>query len=281
MRERLPSSLPRVSRSERIPDPLPPALIPDLIRHKPILLCLDYDGTLSEIADEPAEAYPLREIPQLLALLAKKRERITVAVVSGREIAELQRLLGLSDGLEFVGVHGLEMMRPGGRREVAPGTRECMPDVAKIRAWMAGNVPKRAGFVIEDKGLAIALHYRKADAAVARKVHRAFERFIRLETPTLKAGHGKMVIEAMPKLAGKGDAVLRLVGRIGERFFPVYFGDDLSDEDAFAVLKGRGITVLVGEAQPSGARYRVDNPACVVEVLDSIANALGEALAAG
>ena len=277
----MPSSLPRVSRSERIPEQLPTALIPDLIRHKPILLCLDYDGTLSEIVDEPAEAYPLREIPRLLALLAKRRGRITVAVVSGREISELQRLLGSSDGLEFVGVHGLEMMRPGGRREVAPGTRECMPDLAKIRVWIAGNVPKRAGFVIEDKGLAIALHYRKADAAVARKVHRAFERLIRLETPTLKAGRGKMVIEAMPKLAGKGDAVLRLVGRIGERFFPVYFGDDLSDEDAFAVLKGRGITVLVGEAQPSGARYRVDNPAGVVVVLDSIANALGEALAAG
>jgi trehalose-phosphatase len=251
------------------------------MRQQPILLCLDYDGTLSEIVDDPAQARPLGAIPQILASLAKRRGRITVAVVSGREIAELQRLLGSSDGLEFVGVHGLEMMRPGGRREVAPGTRECMPDLAKIREWLAGNVPKRAGFVIEDKGLAITLHYRKADAAVARKVHRAFERFIRLETPTLKAGHGKMVIEAMPKLAGKGDAVLRLVERIGERFSPVYFGDDLSDEDAFAALKIRGITVMVGEAHPSAARYRVDNPAGVVKVLDSIANALGEAPAAG
>lgn len=277
----MPSSLPRVSRSERIPDPLPPALIPDLIRHQPILLCLDYDGTLSEIVDDPVQARPLGAIPRLLASLAERRGRITVAVVSGREIAELKRLLGLSDGLEFVGVHGLEVMRRDGRREVAPGTRECMPDLAKIREWLAGNVPKRAGFVIEDKGLAIALHYRKADAAGARKVHRAFERFIRLETPTLKAGHGKVVIEAMPKLAGKGDAVRRLAGRIGERFSPVYFGDDLSDEDAFAVLKGRGITVLVGEAHPSAARYRVDNPASVAAVLDSIANTLGETSVAG
>jgi trehalose-phosphatase len=281
MRERLPSSLPRASRSERIPDPLPPALIPDLIRRQPILLCLDYDGTLSEIADDPAAAYPLREIPQLLESLAKRRGRIKVAVVSGREIAGLQRLLGLSDGIEFVGVHGLEMMRHGGRREVASGTRECMPDLAKIRAWLAGNVPKRAGFVIEDKVLSIALHYRKADAIVARKVHRAFEKFVRLETPALKAGHGKMVIEAMPRIASKGDAVLRLVERIEEGFLPVYFGDDLSDEDAFAALRERGITVLVGEAHPSAARYRVDNPAGVVVVLDSVANALGEAPAAG
>ena len=281
MRDRLPSSLPRASRSERIPDPLPRALIPDLIRHQPILLCLDYDGTLSEIADDPAEAYPLREIPQLLASLAKRRRRIKVAVVSGREIAGLQRLLGLSDGIEFVGVHGLEIMRRDGRREVAPGARKCMLDLAKIREWLAGNVPKRAGFVIEDKSLAIALHYRKADVTVARKVHRAFEQFIRLKTPTLKVGHGKMVIEAMPKLAGKGDAVVRLAGRIGERFSPVYFGDDLSDEDAFAVLEGRGITVLVGKAHPSAAHYRVDNPADVVVVLDSIANVLGEAPAAG
>ena len=75
--------------------------------------------------------------------------------------------------------------------------------------------------------------------------------------------------------------VLRLAERIGERFSPVYFGDDLSDEDAFAALKSRGITVLVGEAHPSAARYRVDNPAGVVKVLDSIANALGETPAAG
>jgi trehalose-phosphatase len=277
----LPSIPPRLSRSERIPDPLPPALIPDLIRHKPILLCLDYDGTLSEIADEPAEAYPLREIPQLLASLAKWRGRITVAVVSGREIAVLQRLLGLSDGIEFVGVHGLEVMRPDGRREVIPSAREWMPDLAKIRAWLGSNVSKNAGFVIEDKVLSIALHYRKADAAVARKVDRAFEKFIRLETPALKAGHGKMVIEAMPRIAGKGDAVLRLVGRTGERFLPVYFGDDLSDEDAFAALRERGITVLVGEAHPSAARYRVDNPADVAAVLDSIVDVLGDGPAAG
>jgi trehalose-phosphatase len=245
------------------------------------LLCLDYDGTLSEIADEPAEAYPLREIPQLLASLAKWRGRITVAVVSGREIAVLQRLLGLSDGIEFVGVHGLEVMRPDGRREVIPSAREWMPDLAKIRAWLGSNVSKNAGFVIEDKVLSIALHYRKADAAVARKVDRAFEKFIRLETPALKAGHGKMVIEAMPRIAGKGDAVLRLVGRTGERFLPVYFGDDLSDEDAFAALRERGITVLVGEAHPSAARYRVDNPADVAAVLDSIVDVLGDGPAAG
>jgi trehalose-6-phosphatase len=85
----------------------------------------------------------------------------------------------------------------------------------------------------------------------------------------------------MPKLAGKGDAVVRLAERVGERFAPVYFGDDLSDEDAFAVLEGRGITVLVGKAHLSAARYRVDNPAGVAKVLDSIANALGETPAAG
>ena len=277
----MPSIPPRLSRSERIPDPLPLALIPDLIRNRPILLCLDYDGTLAEIADDPAQARPLAAIPPILASLAKWRGRIMVAVVSGREIAVLQRLLGLSDGIEFVGVHGLEMMRPDGRREVIPSAREWTPDLTKIRAWLGSNVPKNAGFVIEDKVLSIALHYRKADATVARKVHRAFERFVRLETPALKAGRGKMVIEAMPRIAGKGDAVLRLVERTGERFLPVYFGDDLSDEDAFAALRERGITVLVGEAHPSAARYRVDNPARVVEVLDSIANALGEAPAAG
>ena len=276
----MPSILPRLSRSERIPERLPPALLPGLVRNRPILLCLDYDGTLAEIADDPAKAHPIGAIPQILASLARWRGRITVAVVSGREIGVLQRLLGLHDGIEFVGVHGLEVMRPDGRREVLPGARECMSDLAKIRAWLAANVPNHAGFVIEDKDLSIALHYRKADPTAARKVYRAFEKFIRLETLALKAGHGKMVIEAMPRIAGKGDAVLRLAERTGERFLPVYFGDDLSDENAFAALGKRGITVLVGEARPSAARYRVDNPAGVVSVLDSIANALAEAPAA-
>jgi trehalose 6-phosphate phosphatase len=83
-----------------------------------------------------------------------------------------------------------------------------------------------------------------------------------------------MAAEALPKGTSKADAVRALWQRAGKDFEPVYFGDDLTDEDAFRELEGRGVTVLVGRQRPSAARYRVENPSEVVCVLKAMASSL-------
>jgi trehalose-phosphatase len=272
----LPKALSRLFGSEPGPLPLPQNLLPDLVRQQPLLLCLDYDGTLSEIAREPSLARPVAGVVEALHALAEYRPRIVIALVSGRTLDSLRSLLPAPRGIAFAGVHGLEMLDANGRYELARGTQECSEDLARVRTWLEENVPRGAGFVVEDKSIGVALHYRQVARPIAYYVRDSLEQFIKDRTSSLEPRHGKMVIEAIPRIATKATAVRTLWQRVGPDFVPAYFGDDLSDEDAFTALSEHGFTVLVGPARKTAARYRLDGPADVVSALESIAAALAE-----
>jgi trehalose 6-phosphate phosphatase len=270
----LPKVVRKLCGSEPGPSPLPPNLLPELVRRKPILLCLDYDGTISEIAKEPRLARPVGGAVEVLRTLAAHRGRVTIALISGRTLRDLRSMLSLAPGIALAGVHGLQLLDATGRIKVASGIKECREDLRSARLWLDHNLPANSGFVVENKGVALALHYRLAAGPIADYVRNSFEQFITERTTSLRPRHGKMVIEALPKIATKATAVRALWQQAGLEFEPVYFGDDLTDEDAFNELTGRGIAVLVGEPRRSAARYRVGGPADVVRVLKAVAAAL-------
>jgi trehalose 6-phosphate phosphatase len=242
-------------------------------------MCLDYDGTLSEIVSDPGAAHPLPGVRETLFALAARPDRVRVAIVSGRTIEALHGMLGVVSGVALAGVHGLELMDRDGRYEIARDVSECKRDLGCVRTWLAENVSAGKGFVVEDKGASLSLHYRNADAVVADEVRAAFERFVLERTAKLGLKHGKKVVEAIPKFATKAHAVRTFSARAGAGFVPVYFGDDLTDEEAFTELAGRGITVLVGAERQTAARYRVDCPADVVLTLRAVVSALNETVA--
>ncbi|MGA7761246.1 MAG: trehalose-phosphatase [Candidatus Binataceae bacterium] len=258
-------------------------MIEELAARSPILLCLDYDGTISELVSQPVMARPAEGVVTALRALAPRRERIAVAIVSGRPVAQLRRMTGLGRQVMYAGVHGAEIA--GRSREaggddvhddvrVAESVALCAPELERVRAWLAHNVPDSAGFEVEDKRLALALHYRNAESAAAAALRARFEEFVRTGAPHLRVAHNKMVVEALPAGASKG-AALRALGReAGPTFVPVYFGDDRTDEDAFAELLTRGVGVLVGEARPTLARWRVESPAAVARILTALAATL-------
>jgi trehalose 6-phosphate phosphatase len=270
----LPKVLRKLFGSEPGPSLLPENLLPDLVRRKPILLCLDYDGTISEIAREPKLARPVDRVVDVLRLLAKHRGRVETALISGRALRDLRSMLSVPAGIAVAGVHGLQLLDAAGKVEVARGIAACREDLESARAWLDHNLPATSGFIVENKGVAVALHYRQAAGPIAHYVRDSFEKFITECTTSLRPRHGKMVIEALPKIATKASALRTLWQRVGDQFEPVYFGDDQTDEDAFSELVGRGIAVLVGEPRPSAARYRVDTPADVVRVLTALAAVL-------
>lgn len=263
----------------------------------PILLCLDYDGTISELVSRPAMARPVEGVVAALKAIAPLRDRVAVAIVSGRPVAELRRMTGLGRQVMYAGVHGLEIAGRSRRAgvdnvqadkvhdddvdddvrvvaEAADRVARCAPELDRVRDWLARNVPQGVGFELEDKRLSVALHYRNAEPAAAAALCARFEDFVRTDAPHLRAAHNKMVIEALPVAASKGEA-LRVLGReAGAAFVPVYFGDDRTDEDAFAELVARGVGVLVGEARPSFARWRVKSPAALARILKAFAAAL-------
>jgi trehalose-phosphatase len=258
-------------------------MLEELAGRSPILLCLDYDGTISELVSRPDLARPVEGVVASLKALARLRARAAVAIVSGRPVAELRRMTGLGSEVMFAGVHGLEIAAgssEAGSHNVGDDLR-VVEDVARsaleldrVREWLAQNVPADAGFEIEDKRLAVALHYRNARRDAATALCARFEEFVRANAPQLRAAHNIMVVEALPAAASKGNALRTLGQQAGSAFLPVYFGDDRTDEDAFAELVSRGVGVLVGAARPSLARWRVAGPADVARILSALATAL-------
>ena len=261
-------------KSEQAPVRLPAELLPELVSKKRVLLCLDYDGTISEIVQNPAAARPVPGVLDVLATFATRRDRIAVAIVSGREVATLREILHVPRGIALSGIHGLELVDFEGGEEIMQGARECTNDLEEVRKWLDENVPAGEGFVVEDKRFAVTLHYRNASTTMASKVRDAFAQFIHDHAPQLAILDSKMAAEALPKSTSKADAVRALWQRAGKDFAPVFFGDDLTDEDAFRELEGRGVTILVGRPRPSAARYRVENPSEVARLLKAMASTL-------
>lgn len=232
-------------------------------------LFLDLDGTLIELASQPDAVVVDPGLPLLLARL----ERSTggaLAIVSGRHIEDVDRLLAPCR-LPIAGLHGL--VRRDARGVVTTTAVETEA-LARARTALATFAEANPGVLLEDKGLALALHYRMAPAceAAARAVVSAI---VAALAGRVEVQEGKMVLEVRALGANKGLAVEAFMaeppfrGRV-----PVYIGDDLTDEDAFAVVKKMGgRTIKVGSG-PSLAEWRIPSVAALRSWLDAAARAL-------
>jgi trehalose-phosphatase len=259
------------------PLPLPRGLIGAQLARGPLLLCLDFDGTLSELTNDPWKAVPLPRAKSAIAELARHPEKLTLAVISGRDLDTLLGLLGLRDGILFAGAHGLEFIGRDGVRRLAPGVDRSANDIELVRDFIARSIPKDRGFIVEDKRVALTVNYRNATPDDAREALAAFDDFVN-QRPTLQLLHGKMIHEAIPRgIGGKGYALeffMRESGASGPG--TSYFGDDTTDEDAFRALVPRGgIGVLVGAERQSFAQYRVDGPTDVADLLEDLVARIG------
>ena len=254
-----------------VPQPLPKGLLVDLAAAHGLGLLLDYDGTLAEIVNDPSKAKPLPEIPSLIDQIAARNDRILVAIVTGRRISEVKELLGVRSLALFSGVHGLEVSDRNGKTEFTAAALKCKDDLQRVRQWLKDRTPSGRGFWVEDKEVAIGLHYRNADLEEARAMCAQFAEFVERNAPSLKVVPLKMILEAMPKSAGKHLAVAHFKERFPRSFVTVYFGDDTTDEDAFASLGKHDIGILVGPPRQSAASYCVATPQAVADELRSLA----------
>jgi trehalose-phosphatase len=240
----------------------------------PALFCfLDYDGTLAPIAPTPAQAAPLPGTAELLTLLARKRST-RVAIVTGRTVADVRSFIDLPQ-LYYVGIHGLEIRRPGEAVRMAPSATAVQAAMPAIRAEVDGAVRNLRGVFLEEKGAAIACHYRLAsrvDAQAARTAVVAIaERYAERGVP-VKHLDGHEVTEIRPADVDKGAAVATLLAEVHPTPLALYIGDDRTDEDAFAKLPLDAITIRVGSPEhESYARFRLPDPAAVRRFLDAVA----------
>lgn len=226
---------------------VPPAPPLDPARHA---LFLDFDGTLAPIAPRP-EA--VRIDPELNARLARLSARLggRLAVISGRTVADIDRLLGGSVQA-IAGVHGLERRGHEGRLVQAPPA----PGLAEARAALERFVAERPGTLLEDKSAALALHYRLAPEAAAEARTLAAETARRCG---LNLQLGDMVAELKTPGADKGAAVRALMSEPPfAGAVPVFVGDDLTDEHGFeAARELGGFGVLVAAERETAATCRL------------------------
>lgn len=236
---------------------------------------LDVDGTLIEIAETPDKVFV---DPQVVPIVTRLREALdgAVAIVSGRPLAELDRLLAPLE-LPAAGLHGLERRNPRG--EILRPMK-AVSELAQIRDPLRRFAESARGAIFEDKGLTLALHYRRApeiEEAARRRVHELVAPF----GGDLGVQEGKMVLEIKPPDVDKGTVIEAFMT---ETPFatrrPVFIGDDVTDEDGFKVVnRCRGHSIRVGEAAHTAARWRIGTPADLRAWLASIPAAIesGEA----
>ncbi len=238
-----------------------------------VYLFLDYDGTLVPIADTPGKALIPKGTKGLLHRLAQDRG-CRLAVISGRSLKDIKKMVGVG-GIVYSGNHGLEVSGPGirPRNFASAGFRDIIKKMARdLRGRLAGV----NGVVIEDKGYTLSVHYRMVRRKDMPRVRKAFRdstaRYI--AQGKAKAGAGKMVLELKPPVDwDKGKLVMWLLEKQrsaagnGRRVLPVYIGDDTTDEDAFAAIGNKGITVFVGRPAKTKAEYFLKDHREVVRFL--------------
>ncbi len=229
-------------------------------------LFVDYDGTLSPIAPRPDLATLPEAAREVLRELAR---RLPVAVVTGRERENIADLVELP-GLIYVGNHGFDIAGPGLRHEVGEGVPERIARAAfDLEALLAPAGID--GLLIEPKRFSISVHYRLVDEARIPEIERAVDT-VAAAFPDLRQASGKKHLELRPRLDwDKGKAVLWILDRLdadgGSPWIPLYLGDDVTDEDAFRAIAGRGVGVLVGDSagdeagpRPTAATYVLRDP---------------------
>ncbi|WP_298958138.1 trehalose-phosphatase [uncultured Methylobacterium sp.] len=224
---------------------------------------LDFDGTLVEIAPRPDAVVVEPGLPGVLDAL---RDRLggALALVTGRPIATIDGFLA-PGRYDVAGLHGVESRR-------GEGVAGCEPEsFPALRAGLAGirqAVAPLDGVLIEDKGCSFAVHWRLAGEADAARAQAAVEALAGDLGAEYRLQLGKAVGEILPASATKGHAIRAFLAAppyAGRR--ALFFGDDLTDEKAFAVVgQDGGVAVRVGDGETIAA-HRLPSPATVREVL--------------
>ena len=225
-----------------------------------IVLFLDFDGTLARIQPKPHMARLPLSTKQSLRRLSR-HPRVRIVVISGRRRADIQRRVGLSR-IQYLGLYGNE---GDGPLRVDDAT---VAALERVRQAIETLIEDVRGVWVEDKGISLAVHLKNAPEGVASTVRRQVRSLVDEDASLLGMLENLRDIEIVPREIGdKGTVVRRLLAQPDWRdAFALYFGDDLSDESAFAAVE-HGVAVLVASPRPTRAQYVVDGTTQVAACL--------------
>jgi alpha,alpha-trehalase len=235
-----------------------------------LALFLDYDGTLTSIRKQPSQAVLSRNMKKLLRELSLL-PGIHLTIVTGRAMEDIRALVPL-ETIGFAANHGLQLSFPHWEwiHPAVPKSVFRVQILVRLLENICDVIPKVR---IENKGLTIAIHYRNVDS---RYVDLLKQTILRLMVPfssNLKFSYGKKVFEIRPDIAwDKGEAIKKIMKakKCSKQCMPIAIGDDLTDEDAFRVMRSRGVSIHVGKTCNTIAEYYLQNNLQVETFLKTI-----------
>ena len=218
-----------------------------LLRQR-VLIAFDFDGTLAPICADPEKAHiPARWRNRLMRI----NQHWPLAVISGRELADLTPRLGFEPAF-IAGNHGAELIDT----DVAHAPTQCLEAARKVLAGQS-EWTKALGIEVEDKGLSLAVHYRRSSRPLEAAA--SLDRLLAALPDELTVSHGRAVFNITVGAApDKGDALLSAMRASGVEH-ALYVGDDVNDEPAFAAASPGSVTVRIGARRsPTHARFALD-----------------------
>ncbi|KAG7550143.1 Trehalose-phosphatase [Arabidopsis thaliana x Arabidopsis arenosa] len=248
-------------------------------RGKQIVMFLDYDGTLSPIVDDPDKAFMSSKMRRTVKKLAKC---FPTAIVTGRCIDKVYNFVKLAE-LYYAGSHGMDIKGPskGFSRHkrvkqslLYQPANDYLPMINEVYRQLLEKTKSTPGAKVENHKFCASVHFRCVDekkwSELVLQVRSVLKEF-----PTLKLTQGRKVFEIRPMIEwDKGKALEFLLEALGfgntNNVFPVYIGDDRTDEDAFKMLRdrGEGFGILVSKfPKDTDASYSLQDPSEVKDFL--------------
>jgi trehalose 6-phosphate phosphatase len=243
-----------------------PEIDPVLRAAQRILIATDFDGTLCPIVDVPSQA---SVAPATLEILQQAADcpRLTLAVISGRALADVKRRLPLD--ITFAGNHGLEISGGGLEFENAEA-RQLRPVLAAACEVLSDVVRGWPGASVEDKDLSATLHFRNVDRRRHNSLLFAARHSLGSFGSQLALRAGNRALEIRPKVAwDKGSALQYIWASAGPFDTCISIGDDRTDETMFRANRGH-LNIRVGCFSGSAATHYVSDSAEVALLLSHV-----------
>ncbi|CAL9747888.1 probable trehalose-phosphate phosphatase 6 isoform X4 [Musa acuminata AAA Group] len=246
---------------------------------KQIVVFLDYDGTLSPIVDDPDRAFISNAMRETVRDVAR---HFPTAIVSGRRRDKVFSFVRLRE-LYYAGSHGMDIKGPTKRTKhtkaktkavlFQPAT-EFLPMIDEVYKALMEKTKLIQGSRVENNIFTLSVHFRCVDEKIWSSLAELVRSVLK-DYPKLRLTMGRKVLEIRPSIKwDKGKALEFMLESLGladsGNVFPVYIGDDRTDEDAFKVLHGRrqGLGILVSEViRETSARCSLRQPAEVQKFL--------------